>query len=417
MDTDTINDNIKKLEELVIDEDKIVTIPFICTTFNVTSKESKLLLQEFIASNRKIHPGSLSLTYILSGLRDNNLPSISIVKEDDLDDKKDLYIGEPIAEIYSVQKCKEIDFNSVTLIDYFDAHNPREIPIKGSIVSKNCIKRQLKTKPVVPVPTPKEKPLPITKAPSKPTPHNGIKQSPKSSNVKMGMARKTASVAQLFKNVEPKCKPATTEGSHSNGDVQTEVKNTLQNLVDSDHDDDIVKATPEPPTPKNSKKRKSAKKDQNSKRRKRIIVEEQSDEDIFGNDEDEEEEISKKRKNVLEDSEEDEPIAKPEPVPIPKNKKRRLVDKTFEDEEGYIITRKEWVIVSGSEDEGGDVAVVPTVKVEATKVQVKEVDEKKEDTPVVHKNDKVVNGKAPTTKGKKTVPTNQPTLMNFFKKK
>ncbi|KAB0796107.1 hypothetical protein PPYR_10168 [Photinus pyralis] len=407
MDTETINNHLKKLEELVIDEDKIVTVPSLCTTFNVTAKESKLLLDQFIETNRKAHPRSLALTYILSGLREHKTPTVSIVKEDKLDEKKALYTGEPLCTIYSVQKCKEIDFNSVTLIDCFDVSKSRESPIKGSIVSSNCIKRQLKTKPVV---TSIVKPTPPTKVPPKiPVVENGIKHSPKSASVKPGSSRKGSSVAELFKNVEPKSK-STTEATDS---IKTETRNSeitssIQHLVDSDDDSDVVKPTPEPTS---SKKRKSTKKSTNSKQRKRIVVQEESDEDMFASDDEEKEELSRKRKNVIEDSEEDEPVAKPEPAP--KNKKRKLVDKTFEDEEGYVITRKEWVEVSGSEDE--EKAEVVSEKGDVAKVEVKKVEEKKGDKSEVNKNEKAVNGKA--QKGKKAVPTNQPTLMNFFKKK
>lgn len=116
------------------------------------------------------------------------------------------------------------------------------------------------------------------------------------------------------------------------------------------------------------------------------------------------------------------------PPPI-KNKRRKLVDKTYEDEEGFIsntfyltlflfsyinctflVTSKEWVYESGSEDEkeqtppvNGTVSQKPKVEAESP------IKIRKSPSPPISSNKK-------SKKGKKNGAANQPTLTAFFKK-
>lgn len=57
--------------------------------------------------------------------------------------------------------------------------------------------------------------------------------------------------------------------------------------------------------------------------------------DIFANDDEEEEEETKEKAATLNSDEEDSPVYLSKPL-APKNKKRKLVDKTYTDEDGYI---------------------------------------------------------------------------------
>lgn len=143
--------------------------------------------------------------------------------------------------------------------------------------------------------------------------------------------------------------------------------------------------------------------------------------------------VDKKRKRVLHvsDSESDEdPFADNKPAPqdsddeIPPTplantvkitsgilnpkKRRKVVDKTYTDEDGYILTRKEEVFESCSEDEvvgkqsDPEVEKENTEKVNKIKIEVSPSKEKKT------KNTK--KKVSPPQKGK------QVTMMNFFKK-
>ncbi|XP_045477989.1 DEK domain-containing chromatin-associated protein 4-like [Harmonia axyridis] len=116
---------------------------------------------------------------------------------------------------------------------------------------------------------------------------------------------------------------------------------------------------------------------------------------MFGNDEEEE--------KPDEDIEEEKPVAILPKESIPKNERRKAVEKVYTDEEGFVVTKTEYVLVSESEDEESDVK-----------------DEKpKEAEKSVQKGEKKSPPLKAAVKGKKGKPlaTNQPTLMNFFKKK
>lgn len=101
------------------------------------------------------------------------------------------------------------------------------------------------------------------------------------------------------------------------------------------------------------------------------------------------------------DIKEEQPVVTQPKEIIPKNKRRKAVEKVYSDEEGFVVTKTEYILVSASEDEESE------VKEEKPKVEAKPVQTDKKSPPKA------------TAKGKKgkSVATNQPTLMNFFKKK
>ncbi|KAK4880182.1 hypothetical protein RN001_008328 [Aquatica leii] len=388
MDT---NSNLQKLEEFVCDEDKIVTVPWLCTTLAITAKDAKDLINEYISHSQKSQPGNLSVLYLLSGLREDTL-TISITKEDELDDKKDLYTTEPIVEVYSIQKSKDVDLNTVALVDCFNSNNPRSTPILGSVISKNCVKRNFKSKkplPLLPAPIIKEKSSFFTKLPPKSTNNNSSTAKP--STTKVASSPKQTAFNRFFSNNDNNTvkKEAVIPASKPVTDTKNESKKNLA-IVDTDSDSEPQKKIVESTNEKKRTKRSTKKKESSAKRRKRIVVEEDSDQDIFATDDDEEE-TSRKRKNVITDSDEEVPVVKEEPLPdLPKNKKRRLVDRTFEDEEGFIITKKEWVQEDASEDETQKVVEMKSEPEVKKEINTNEVKTKQNKSP---KNEKSVNGK------------------------
>lgn len=124
--------------------------------------------------------------------------------------------------------------------------------------------------------------------------------------------------------------------------------------------------------------------------------------DIFGDD-------SEKDEDIIAASEEEpeEPVYIPEKPLLPKNKHGKYVNTTSMDEEGYVVTKREWVYESGPEEDDN------------TATEIKEKKVKKEEPKKEHLDDENLPKKDKAKKLKKnnSSGTNQPTLMNFFKKK
>uniref|UniRef100_A0A6M2DI03 DNA polymerase delta subunit 3 n=1 Tax=Xenopsylla cheopis TaxID=163159 RepID=A0A6M2DI03_XENCH len=130
-------------------------------------------------------------------------------------------------------------------------------------------------------------------------------------------------------------------------------------------DDDIIMGTPEVIQKKNSKKNNNKKKskrvrensdeDNMKKKRKRLVVQsDSSDDEIFGNESEDEQEFEENRiKNEHKLKLNDEPeVQEKASNPNPFNKKvKKFVNRTYEDDEGFIITTKEVEEFSASEDE------------------------------------------------------------------
>ncbi|KAF5304052.1 hypothetical protein FQA39_LY01837 [Lamprigera yunnana] len=402
MDRNKVDGYIQKVEEFVCDEDKIVTVPWLATILGINANDTKTLLEQYVAHFRKSLPGSLTIVYVISGLRDGHL-SISLATEDELDDKKELYSGNPIVEIYSVQKAKVTSLNGVALVDHFNTHDTRGVPILGSIISRNCIKRNFKAKkplPAPPPPTLKEKKSFFTKLPPK-TNTTGINNGATKAKTNIEVAQSTKSALDRFLVNGTQKASVKVETSLPNL-TESKPKSQITSIIDSESEEEEApsqKVHNEVPKPKQKTTRKvSKKKESTSKRRKRIVVQEESDDDIFADDDnDDEEEMSRKRKNVITDSDEEQPVAKPESPPVPRNKKRKLVDHTYEDEEGYIVTERKWVEVDDEEEKEDEKTEVQfESKIEKAVVNGKSDEQVKK--PSTLKTEKSSNVKAPTDK-------------------
>jgi len=451
MDSATVELYLQKIEEFVHDEEKIVTFKWLSTNLDITATDAKKLLQQYVTDQRDLKPNALAVTYSLTGLLEDHTLGITVVKEDELDDKKDCFETVLKQEIYSVQKSKEVDLNVMSLVDYFDMHHPREAPVAGSVISKQSVKRAFKPKKALPPPrepTIKGKVSMFTKIPPKSSEKTDkTVASPKQNTKETAKPKQNGlGIASFFnKNSQTDIKPKEEKSAETQdikadklpvNDSKDAKGDRFKNLIDSDSDTEVVstqsqsqasKPSKENQKPKQSAKRPRKQNKKNApspKRRRRIVEQEDSDDDIFGNDE-EEENI---RENVENSDEDSEPVMLAKPPLAPKNKKRKLVDRTFTDEDGYIITRKEWMEESPSEEE----AETDKSQAEQAKPQVEEKkpdlkrketeDVKGSDTKKSKKSandssgDKVANGKTKGGKGKKAVATNQPTLMNFFKR-
>ncbi|KYB28926.1 hypothetical protein TcasGA2_TC032354 [Tribolium castaneum] len=408
----TENSNQKRIIELVHDEEKIVTTALVANELKISLSEATRHLNQFIEDSPKLKLGELHCTYLLCGaLKDKQGSVIYLVRDEDLQEKKDLFENISSEVVYSVQKARQIDYNMIALTDSSYDN------FAGCLTSKNCVKRNVKEKTLPPLPptTVKEKgsffkkvdsqPKPVTQATAKESvkePQSSQKQS-KITSVK---PKQNGGIASFFAKAPPKSekedvKPKSEEKKNEVEETKvTTCKSTedSQKIEEMDVDIEEVKPFEQKVQKQSTKKRKkSSKSDLPNKKRKRIqqICDSDSGSDIF-EDEDREEDIIEKS--------DEEPVEIPvaKPTPAPKNKKRKAVDKTYVDEEGFIVTNVEYIYESASEDE-------KEVPKQESQQNSKVLSEKKNNKPELEK---------PATKGKNKKPVSgkQPTLMSFFKK-
>ncbi|XP_072382492.1 uncharacterized protein PolD3 [Diabrotica undecimpunctata] len=450
MDSATEEIYFQRLQEYVQDDDKSVTLPALARDLKVSIQDAKYLLAKYVKDQRKLNPKQLAVTYVLTGVLHGKGNAVIIVKETDLEEKRSLFDNVESETLFSVQKCKEIDLNSLSLV--YDVTKAAESPLLGSIVSKHCIKRTLKVKKLPPPPpsTIKGKSsffLPKTSSStslkseesssSKDEPkqrqNNKEKEADKKSTTntkpKGGLSAffsKTSSSSSIKSENGIKKEYSTISSSQPSeleelmevdfqesseefkvdskkikNESNVDIKEGRQEVVKDEGKNNIKKSDVKNKKNKNKREREKSQ-EKSVKKRKRIVerMDSESD-DMFENDEE----------DIVEKSDEEperasSPVAK-KPL-APKNKIRKAVDKTYMDEEGYIVTKTEYVYESAPEDDE-PAKTVKNEPLEKPKV------EKKNSASSENEVSSPKGGKG--KKGKKNNMQNQPTLMNFFKKK
>jgi DNA polymerase delta subunit 3 len=409
----------QRIDELVYDEEKIVTCASLATELNISFSEAKNILTTYLKDYGKLKQDELSVTYLLCGiLKDDKGVAVYLVKDDDIHKKKCFFDTISAELIYSIQRGKQIDFNMIALRDSTCETN------LGCIVSKNSIKRVIKKKnPAI------ESTANVKENGSFFNKHQQTLANAKSGTLsqdqskeqtasqKCTKSKQSGGIASFFskapvnKSVKLKSQDKVkTENTVNN--VQTpaqndscvlfkqklEIENLCNEKMDTESTDQQL-TKEESVTQTNKKKRKKARKNgAPNKKRKRIqdICDSDSS-DIF---DDEPEDIIDKSDEECAHV----PVIVDEP--LPKNKKRKAVDKTYVDEEGFIVTATEYIYEDASEDEK-DASVKleekPTVLLEKKNAKISSPAETK---PSVNK--RKLNKKPATGK--------QATLMSFFKK-
>uniref|UniRef100_A0A1B6GJL4 DNA polymerase delta subunit 3 n=1 Tax=Cuerna arida TaxID=1464854 RepID=A0A1B6GJL4_9HEMI len=163
-----------------------------------------------------------------------------------------------------------------------------------------------------------------------------------------------------------------------------------------------------------SKKKVTKKADKDEKKRKRLVVLSDSD---SSNDSEADEEIQREptpepEPTVIPDDDDDIIHGTPEPS---RKRKKKLISKTFMTPDGYMVTEKQMVEASGSEDEEG----APEKKLKQST---------KDDESLATKIDSTIDSKSaksdstekkvsPKSSNSSPQKTKQSSLMNFFKKK
>lgn len=93
-------------------------------------QDSSNILKKYIEDRRKLNSSELAVTYVLTGiLKDAKSTVVFMVKEPDLPRKRDLLEKIVSEVVFSVQKSKNVDFNIVALVDWFEVAKDDDKPL------------------------------------------------------------------------------------------------------------------------------------------------------------------------------------------------------------------------------------------------------------------------------------------------
>uniref|UniRef100_A0A146KPK0 DNA polymerase delta subunit 3 n=1 Tax=Lygus hesperus TaxID=30085 RepID=A0A146KPK0_LYGHE len=393
--------HLQNIEDFIQIDDKIVTYKWISKVLKVHTNTAKQLL--FAYSKKPEVSDKLLVTYIVAGeQQDGKGLNFQLVREKDLEETKKAFLKITSTHVYSIQRGAAVSGADIYNADSSYKLTPedhkfcsiqnegkidrREMKVvippttqeNNSVSSKTVPKKA--TEPVSrdtklstqkgaePL---KTKDVPPNKEETEEKPQPPKKTSPKKNDKKTAPA-KSGNIGALFMKQAAKKK--------DDSSIKAEVKkvNEDKDVKDAEKlSDKTTVSEVKTPTANKSvgkKKRKKPKdsKDSAAKRRKRIQVasdSESSDQESDGNERFPSPEPEPEAPKVVESEEEEEIIPS---TPLEKGRKRvrKLVDRTYEDEEGYIITKKEYVVESCSDNESTE----PPVKkndVETTNEETK----------------------------------------------
>ncbi|CAG9579815.1 unnamed protein product [Danaus chrysippus] len=429
------------VKEYILDEDKLVTYITLSKDLCIHVNNSKKLLQH-VVQNLQTEKANIKLNvnYIVSGLLEDNKAQTKVCTKEDLNIVKTSFKILFYDHIYSVCKGSPVVDNvSYLLLTKFDDFNLCSGQIKGS----ECVKRStaeignlktssqeqiiIETKPLI---TPAKKNKTGNKDPKLENGEdtkNGIQSEVPPSTVKTEpvtpkkeptptkqMTNKTnghktqKGIAGFFNKPsipEIKKAPKETKQIKSGNELKETIKTEEQPMeVDSKPEVIDKKVVKDESKTKSdnvilNKIKKSSKVD---KKRKRVLHVSDSDSDTENDPF-----VDNLNSNIDSIDHSDDEIPATPSASIVKittgianpKKKRKIVNKTYTDEDGYILTKKEEVYESCSENED--------VPVKNAKVK----EEKSDTSPITKTVQKTTKKKvSPPQKGK------QSTLTNFFKK-
>jgi len=418
---------MENLEEWILEEQKVVTYKYLSRALKVHVNVAKQMLFNFIEEQRK-KDTELGIVYLISGNLaplEDGVSKLKVVLVEDKSVEKELKKFQTVLSrhVYSVQKAAKVTSTGLFATDQvslkedvFIANsqsaikNKAAVPrpnyqvIKKEAVPKKEIKPEVKKEPKVEV---KQEPSTIESAFSKTKKKSPEKDTSAKKPVSAG--KKPSNIASMFAKqaAKPKVKTEALTSSTSPG------KENLENAQIEDRKAEEKKVeTKESPKPVSAgkksaattakksanKEKKSAKKD--TKKRKRIAVasDSESEEEEEKAAEAEEEEEAPPQARIIESEDEEEIPSTPQPSQSSgpgRRKVRKEVDKTYMDEKGYMVTKKEFVYESEEEPEA------------EAKPEVKKIEPKMEKAAPAAKKPKLMA--AGNTK--------QPGIMSFFKKK
>lgn len=467
MDEVTLETNMTTLKEMVLDEERLITYVSLSKDLCVHVNDSKSLLNKFVENiRRKDSVNTINVSYLISGMTDDHKGRITVTEELNIADARKTFKSIFFEHVYSVSKCARIVDNVAFLaVSKFD-----DIPLcTGLIKSNSCIKRssdeigtlKSNSQSVHIEPKPSNPFVKKVKAEPKETVKNGhaegkevakvyetkseptIKQeapSPKKEqcnerpkqDVKRNGHKSQKGIAGFFnKSNSAPTKKTMVNIIKSKDDVkheqsvkenskdkpETEAENMeIDEEIENKHKNTVSKT--ETQNSKDVSKNKSLKQIKKNakldKKRKRVLLvsDSESDEEIDPFVDDSEHNIGNESEDEIPPTPAVKTVKITSGIVNPK-KRRKIVDKTYTDEDGYILTKKEEVYESCSDKDEELPSKENIVKGNQMKVSSKKTEMSPKKTGLSpKKNESKVSKKkiSPPQKGK------QATLMNFFKK-
>lgn len=438
--------SLNTVKEMLLDEEKIVTYVSLSKDLCIHINTGKKLLHVIVKQISEQCPDvKLNVNYIISGITDENKARTTVCTEEELKNLKTMFKTILYEHVYSVSKgSPKTDHVAYLLLNKFDdyhlcaglikniecnKHTSDEI---GSLKSNSQQATTIESKDsVIPQKKIKSESKNITNevknkileentngevndkiniksesvSPRKET--SNKKQSNNKSNSHNNKTQK--GIAGFFNKSNTNKKKALKEPEKETNIVLKETKSVAIKQEKMEMDSEIPSQKPEKEVKNESKNnnkvlnqiKKTSKVD---KKRKRVLKVSDSDSDEendpFAN-KSEKEEVKNESDDEIPPTPSINSIKITSGIVNPK-KRRKIVDKTYTDEDGYILTKKEEVYESCSENE-------EDVKVK----EIKEIkSEKQEISPKEKKSTASTKKKiSPPQKGK------QPTLAHFFTKK
>lgn len=462
MDEETLQANMTTLKEMVLDEERLVTYVSLSKELCIHVNDSKLLLNKLVEEiKQKVPVDTINVSYIISGITEDFRGRTTVAVEQDIADARSTFKAIFFEHVYSISKgLPKVDKVAFLAVSKFE-----DFPLcTGLIKSNSCVKRssdemctlksnsqptvqvepkqssslqkKIKTEPkeivknghtepkeVCKVHETKSEPAIKSEIPS-PKKHLSSNGKPKQELKKNG-PKSQKSIAGFFSKSNSAPVKKIIDDVIKNKDDIKELKSEKENFKEQTEmgaekmeiDEEVenkqkkTELKKETQNTKEITKNKSLnqikKKAKVDKKRKRVLYISDSESDGENNPF-----VDDSEPNIEHESEDEIP-----PTPAVKTvkissgiinpkKRRKIVNKTYTDEDGYILTKKEEVYESCSDNDeelpskenivdGNQVKVPPKIEQQSPKKNGTKNSKKKI---------------SPSQKGK------QATLTNFFKK-
>lgn len=395
MESNLIKKYMQNIEDFVFIEDKIVTYLWLCQILKIHANTAKQLLHAFAI--KEDVKNKLLITYVLGGeLKNGKGRLLKLIIGDSKEAVKQLFSKITTDHIFSIQKSGG-SFSSTDIFNSFPhfsvlPETRRFCPIRQI---KEIEKRDINH---------------ITEAKNFLNPSVPVKKQivPKEEKARTG-------IGAFFKPGN-KCDISAKEDKVKETTLKPEIKENekkeIPEVKKQNGVNETVSTTSKDKKNKSAKdsKRKRKKKDEDGiekKRRKRIVSALSSDSESSGNEtSDCEMEVEPEQPPPPPVLEEDEDMIPPTPG---RKRVRKQIDKVSMDEDGFIITKKEFVYESCSDDEA---------KEEKKENKENKPKEDKTDQKTSSKNNEVTPNNVKQNKSPNNDKSNkQSSITNFFKRK
>ena len=426
---------LENLDEWVIEEKKVVTYKYLSRSLKVHVNVAKQMLFEFLETKKKAGSRLHGVLYLVSGIvlekdGDKTLQKVVLVKEKDLENTLKRFKQVTSQHIYSIQMDERVEMSALYATDlavlkedpmtstslnaiHMKGNVPREPNCKPIPIVEEMKKMDIKKESVVSKKTGIEaafvksaKKPSLVKEESKPK----VEEKPRTSGQKPSK-KPGGNIANMFAKqaLKPKIEKMENKAEEKENRVNQRIEEF--NTKETERSPELIQKPSidikvDKPAKSGNKKLKDSSKNSNkeddSKKRKRIQVmsdsEEEEEEETCAEAPAAAEEEAPPVSKLIESSDEEIP-ATPQPETRTamrgRRRVRKMVDKTFMDAEGFMVTKKEMGSASETDEEAEEVQKNPPVV------------KKEEVTAPLPKKPKLTNSGGKGQAG----------IMNFFKKK